>query len=311
MTSRKEATHMKASSLLYSLRQGLKNILRNKFYSLASLATMIVCIFLFGVFTVVVVNMNHIVKEAETGMAIVVYFNDDASDEQIASIGDAIRGRDGVENVEYVSAEAAWEEFAPIYFGEDASLAEDFANDNPLANSDSYQVHLSDVSKQDALVKYISGLEGVRKVDSNQNVADTLSNINVLLGYFSVAIIVLLFLVAVFLISNTVAVSITVRREEIGIMKMIGATDLFVRAPFAIEGMVLGLIGSGIPLLLLALLYHQAELFIANRFGILAGVISFVSAGRIFMYLAPVSLLIGIGIGLIGSMLTIRKHLKV
>lgn len=302
---------MKASSLLYSLRQGLKNILRNKFYSLASLATMIVCIFLFGVFTVVVVNMNHIVKEAETGMAIVVYFNDDASDEQIASIGDAIRGRDGVENVEYVSAEAAWEEFAPIYFGEDASLAEDFANDNPLANSDSYQVHLSDVSKQDALVKYISGLEGVRKVDSNQNVADTLSNINVLLGYFSVAIIVLLFLVAVFLISNTVAVSITVRREEIGIMKMIGATDLFVRAPFAIEGMVLGLIGSGIPLLLLALLYHQAELFIANRFGILAGVISFVSAGRIFMYLAPVSLLIGIGIGLIGSMLTIRKHLKV
>lgn len=302
---------MKASSLLYSLRQGLKNILRNKFYSLASLATMIVCIFLFGVFAVVVVNMNHIVKEAETGMAVVVYFNDDASDEQIASIGDAIRTRDGVETVEYVSAEAAWEEFAPIYFGEDESLAEDFANDNPLANSDSYQVHLSDVSKQDALVKYISGLEGVRKVDSNQNVADTLSNFNVLLGYFSIAIVVLLFLVAVFLISNTVAVSITVRREEIGIMKMIGATDLFVRAPFAIEGMVLGLIGSGIPLLLVALLYHRVELFIENRFGILSGVISFVPAGNIFVYLVPVSLLIGIGIGLIGSMLTIRKHLKV
>lgn len=302
---------MKASSFLYSLRQGLKNILRNKFYSLASLATMIVCIFLFGVFTVVVVNMNHIVKEAETGMAIVVYFNDDASDEQIASIGDAIRGRDGVETVEYISAEAAWEEFAPIYFGEDASLAEDFADDNPLANSDSYQVHLTDVSKQDALVKYIGGLEGVRKVDSNQNVADTLSNFNVLLGYFSIAIVVLLFLVAVFLISNTVAVSITVRREEIGIMKIIGATDLFVRAPFAIEGIVLGLIGSGIPLVLLAVLYHQVERFIENRFGILSGVISFVPAGTIFVYLAPVSLLIGVGIGFIGSMLTIRKHLKV
>lgn len=302
---------MKASSLLYELKQGLKNILRNKFYSLASLATMIVCIFLFGVFSVIVVNMNHIVRQAETSMAIAVYFNEDASDEQIAAIGDAIRARDGVGTVEYISGEAAWEEFAPVYFGEDASLAEDFADDNPLANSDSYQVHLDDVSQQESLIEYISGLEGVRKVDGDQSVADTLSNFNVLLGYFSIAIIVLLFLVAVFLISNTVAVSIAVRKEEIGIMKMIGATDLFVRTPFAIEGMVLGLIGSGIPLLLLWILYHRVELFIEGRFGILSGMISFVPMGSIFTYLAPVSLLIGVGIGLIGSMLTIRKHLRV
>lgn len=308
---RKGAMSMKARSFLYSLKQGMKNIVRNKFYSLASLATMIVCIFLFGLFCVVVVNVNHIVKEAEKGMAVVVYFNEDTTDEQISRIGDQIRACEGVESVEYVSAEQAWEEFAPVYFGGDASMAEGFEDDNPLADSDNYQVHLNDVSKQDQVMEYIAGLEGVRKVNGNEDVADTLSNVNVLIGYLSAAIIVLLFLVAVFLISNTVAVSITVRKEEIGIMKMIGATDLFVRAPFAIEGMVLGLIGSGLPLILLAVLYSRVEHFIQNRFGMLSGMLTFISAGKIFTYLVPVSLLIGIGIGFIGSMLTIRKHLRV
>ena len=95
---------MKLNSFFYSLRQGLKNILRNKFYSLASLATMIVCIFMFGIFSVIVVNVNHVVKEAEKGVAVVAYFDEGISDEQIAKIGDFIRGREEVEEVTFVSA---------------------------------------------------------------------------------------------------------------------------------------------------------------------------------------------------------------
>ncbi len=307
---------MKLNSLLYSFRQGLKNIHRNKFYSLASVATMIVCIFMFGVFSAVVVNVNHVVREAEKGVAVVAYFDEGITDEQIAKIGDTIRARDEVESATYVSPEEAWEEFAPIYFGtEDPELTEDliqdFAADNPLANSASYEIYLKDVSKQDELVKALSEVEGIRRVDSNEVVADTLTNFNKLVGYLSIGIIVLLFAVAVFLISNTVAVGIAVRREEIGIMKLIGATDVFIRAPFVIEGMILGLVGSGIPLVLVLLLYKRLEAFIESQFGMLAGVISFVPAGRVFSYLVPVSLCIGVGIGFIGSMLTIRKHLKV
>ncbi len=307
---------MKFNSFLYSLRQGLKNILRNKFYSLASLATMVVCIFMFGIFTAIVVNVNHVVREAEKGVAVVAYFDEGVTDDQIAKIGDFIRSREEVENVTFVSAEEAWQEFMPIYFGtEDPDMAEDlaqdFAKDNPLANSANYQIYLKDVSKQDQLVKDLSQVEGIREVSSNNTVADTLTNFNSLLGYLSIGIIVLLFAVAVFLISNTVAVGIAVRKEEIGIMKLIGATDFFIRAPFIIEGVVIGLIGSGVPLIILYVLYQRMQTFVSDKFGMLTGILSFIPAGEIFRYLVPVSLCIGVGIGFLGSMLTIRKHLKV
>lgn len=302
---------MRISGLIYSFKQGMQNIRRNKFYSFASLATMIVCIFMFGIFSAIVININHVVKEAEKGVAVVAYFQEGTSDEQIAQIGDRIRANTAVDHVEYVSAEQAWAEFAPTYFGDNEALAEGFADDNPLANSANYQIYLKDVSRQQELVEELSALEGVRKVNSNETVADTLTNFNKLLGYLSIGVIVLLFVVAVFLIGNTVAVGIAVRKEEIGIMKMIGATDLFIRAPFLIEGMLLGFVGAGLPLILLWFLYQQIEHFVANRFGMLAGIISFIPANEIFRYLVPISLCIGVGIGFIGSTMTIRKHLRV
>lgn len=307
---------MKLNSFVYSLGQGLRNIFRNKFYSLASLATMIVCILMFGIFTTIIINVNHVVREAEKGVAVVAYFDEGTTDEQIAQIGDYIRSRKEVDEVTFVSADEAWQEFMPIYFGTEdpemtEDLAEDFAQDNPLANSANYQIYLNDVSKQEQFVKDLSAVEGIRDVSSNNTVADTLTNFNSLLGYFSIGIVVMLFAVAIFLISNTVAVGIAVRKEEIGIMKLIGATDFFIRAPFIIEGVVIGLVGSGLPLLFLYFMYRQVQSFIGDKFGMLTGILSFVSPGEIFRYLIPISLCIGVGIGLIGSMLTIRKHLKV
>ena len=189
-------------------------------------------------------------------------------------------------------------------------LAKGFT-DNPLANSAHYQIYLNDVSMQNSLVKYLQSLTGVREVKESAKVANTLTDFNHLLGYVSGGIIIILLGVAIFLISNTVTVGIAVRREEIGIMKLIGATDYLVRAPFVVEGMVIGMIGAAIPLILLYFMYQKIIVYIAEKFNFIGAMINFVSVHTVFKTLVPVAIILGAGIGFLGSRLTIRKHLKV
>ena len=125
------------------------------------------------------------------------------------------------------------------------------------------------------------------------------------------AIILILLCVAVFLISNTVAIGISIRKEEIGIMKLIGATNFFVRAPFLIEGMIIGLIGAIIPLVLLFVMYKKVIEYVLIKFSMLSSVVQFMSVTQVFEVLTPVALILGMGIGLFGSVITIRKHLRV
>ena len=138
-----------------------------------------------------------------------------------------------------------------------------------------------------------------------------MTDFNHLLGYVSGGIIIILLGVAVFLISNTVTVGIAVRREEIGIMKLIGATDYLVRAPFVVEGMVIGMIGAAIPLILLYFMYQKIIVYIAEKFNFIGAMINFVSVHTVFKTLVPVAIILGAGIGFLGSRMTIRKHLKV
>jgi len=166
---------------------------------------------------------------------------------------------------------------------------------------------LNDVSMQQTLVNYIKGLEGVRKVNQSQDVANTLTDLNKLISYVSGGIILILLCVAIFLISNTVAV----RREEIAIMKLIGATDFLVRSPFVVEGILIGLIGSAIPLGLLSVMYGKICAYIANKFSFIGNMMTFIPTKEIFSTLVPVALILGVGIGFLGSRFTIRKHLRV
>ena len=243
---------MKISTFGYSMKQGVKNIGRNKMFSIASIATMSACIFLFGLFYSIVMNFNYIVQKAEEGVAITVFFDEEATQEQKDNIGAQLKNEDGVLSVTYVSGDEAWAKFQKQYFGENASeAAEGFKDDNPLANSDNYEVYMSDVSKQKDVVSFAESLDGVRKVNKSDVVAKTLTSVNKLVGYVSVAIIGILLAVSIFLISNTVTMGITVRREEIAIMKYIGAKDGFVRAPFVFEGLLIGVIGAIIPLVML------------------------------------------------------------
>ena len=158
---------MRISTFGYSMKQGVKNIGRNKMFSIASIATMSACIFLFGLFYSIVMNFNYIVDKAEQGVAITVFFNEDATQEQKDKIGEDLKKEDGVLEVNYISAEEAWNKFQDDYFGDSKEAAEGFKNDNPLANSDNYEVYMSDVSKQKQVVFYAEKLDGVRKVNKS------------------------------------------------------------------------------------------------------------------------------------------------
>lgn len=301
---------MRLGTVRYSLKQGVKNIGRNKMFSLASIATMAACIFLFGIFYSIITNFSYIVEKAEEGVAIVVLFDEETTDERIKEIGSELEGHEGVAEVKYVSSEEAWETFQKDYLGDNPELAEGFADDNPLANSDNYEVYLTNVESQQDVVEFAESLEGVRKVNKSDTVAKTLENINKLLTYVSGVIILILLVVAVFLISNTVSMGITIRREEIAIMKYIGAKDSFVRAPFIIEGILIGLIGAAIPLIGLYFAYEKAITAIMSKFSILNSILDFLPVSEVYTTLLPVGLLLGVGIGFVGSIVTIRKHLK-
>lgn len=302
---------MRISTFFYTLKQGIKNIFRNKKFSLASIATMSACIFLFGIVFAVVANFHNMVKEVESQISITVFFDDDATDEKIEEIGEIIKKRIEVADITYVSAEEAWEEYKEDYFAGSEEAAASFADDNPLADSDHYVVYLNDVSMQKALVQYVESIEGVRQVNKAQATADTLTDFNSLFGYLSAGIILILIAVAVFLISITVTNGIYVRREEIAIMKLIGATDYFVRAPFVVEGMLIGLIGAGLPLILLYYLYTKLIGHVMESFQMLGDFLAFMPVQTVFKVLVPVGLLLGVGIGFLGSYSTVRKHLKV
>ena len=256
-------------------------------------------------------NFQYIVHKAEEGVAITVFFNDDATQEQIDNIGAQLKKQDGVKDIKYVSADEAWDTFKDQYFGESSDLAEGFKNDNPLAGSDNYEVYMTDVASQKKLVSFAESLDGVRKVNKSDTVANTLNSVNKLVWYVSVVIIAILLAVSIFLISNTVTMGITVRREEIAIMKYIGAKDGFVRAPFIIEGILIGLVGAAIPLGILYVLYNKAITYILTKFSLLNNILDFLPVGQVYKTLLPVGLLLGIGIGFVGSFFTIRKHLKV
>lgn len=302
---------MRISTIAYILKQGFKNIWNNLRFSLASIATMSACIFLFGLFLSLLMNFRYIVHSAEEGVAVIVYFENGTKQEQIDQIGSQIEKRAEVSNMEYISADEAWEEYKDIYLeGEDEEIAEGF-KENPLANSARYNVYLKNVEKQSELVEFIEGLEGVRKVEQSKQAADTLSSFNKLIAYVSVIIILILLAVAFFLISNTITMGISIRQEEIGIMKLIGATDFFVRSPFVIEGILLGAIGAALPLGALYIMYDKAIGYIVSKFSVLGNFLQFLDVWTVFQFLLPEGIGLGVGIGLFGSIFSIRKHLRV
>lgn len=304
---------MKTSRFFYCIKQGLKSIYRNRTFSIASTATITCCLFLFGVFFCVLINFQDMVSTAETSVGVTTFFNSDVTEEKILEIKSVVELREEVESVEYTSPEEAWEQFLPTLIGEgeDPEALTNLEGVNPLEDSGSLTIYLADVSRQNELVDYLKTLPEIRSVNASQGFAEAFSSFSKLIGYASLGLIIILVAVAVFLIRNTVMIGITVRKEEIAIMKYIGATDMFVRGPFLVEGVTIGLLGSAIPVILLRFLYVEVVKLVGEHFGALQNILQFTDVNRVFSMLIPISLGIGLGIGFIGSYFTLRKHIRV
>lgn len=302
---------MNFSTICYSFKQGIKNICRNSLFSLASVATISACIFLFCLFFSIIGNIHSMVEHVESSMGITVLFDESLSEDEILARGELIGGRPEIRKMEYVSAEEAWESFKQEYFAGHEALAEGFADDNPLAGSASFVLYLKDIEQQDELVAYLESLDGVRQVNYSHTTAAGFSSFNRMLSLLSLVIIGVLLAVAVFLINNTISVAAAFRKQESQIMRLIGATNFMIRAPFIVEGVLIGLIGAVIPLAGMYVLYTRTVVYLMERFHILSNMLYFIPIGEIYPLMVLVALVLGVGIGFFGSFFTIRRYLKV
>ena len=302
---------MRLSTFTYCLKEGMKNIGRNIWFSLASTAIMSACIFLVCMFFALVANVQYMVKNAETTVGITVFFDENMAEADILAIGKEIAARKEIKETKYISAEEAWETFQKEYFKDAEELAEGFADDNPLAGSASYEIYLKDIADQDVIVSYLNTITGIRKINYSNDTASGLSTFNKMLGLISAVIIAILLAVAVFLISNTISTAAAFRKDENKIMRLIGATNFMIRAPFVVEGIIIGFAGAAIPLVSVYFLYRSAVEYMIEKFHIISNIIEFIPIDTIFPYMIAVAVALGVGIGFVGSFFTIRKHLKV
>ena len=298
----------KIRTLFYCIGQGIRSTWKNRVYSLASAGTITACLLLLGVFYFVMANFNYAVEKAESLVGFTVFFNEGTTEERILGIKEEIRLRSDVAEVLYISAEEAWETYKEESLNEELSAT--FGSDNPLADSASLEVTLNDVSRQEVLVRYVESLEDVRKVNHSESIAESFSGIKTLVWVISVGLIAILVAVAVFLIRTTISTGINVRREEISIMSIIGATDFFIRAPFVVEGAIIGILGSILPIGLLYLVYGEVIRTLKEQFESVFATMTFIDRTEIMHQFIPLALLFSLGIGIIASHMTAKRQIR-
>lgn len=308
MTRREAMVLFSFRALGYSFTQGVKSIQRNKLFSMATIATMSACIFLFGILYFVMANVRFVLYEAESNVGITVFFDEDITEEEIKEIGEKISDIQGVSNYEYLNADETWERYKREYLNEE--LVATFSDDNPLEHSMSYTVYFDDVKYESDAAEQIKDIDGVRKVNDSNRVVKTLTKINRALSIGTVIIVGLLLAIAAFLISTTITTGVSIRQREISIMHLIGASDFFIRGPFIVEGFIIGMLGVFIPLSVLYALYYKVIGAVASRFSGIFSEVKFVSINEVFSFILPVSLAMGLGIGVLGSSFTLSKQLK-
>lgn len=302
---------MKIRTLKYCCKQGAINLFKNRLMTFAAIGTISACLFVIGVFYAVVSNVEYMLDEVENDIGIALFFEEGTEEARILELKTKIEQRSEVHGVTYVSPEEAWEQFKEDAFEGKEDLLIPFEEENPLMDSASLLVFMEDIRKQDQLVKYINTIDEVRYVREAEEVTSFMQDFNDLIKYASIILIIILVLISVFLISNSIRVAITLRKNEISIMRYIGAKDSLIKGPFLIEGALIGIAGTILPLLLIFIFYDNVIGNLNNKFPILQDYLVFLSVNEIFSRLIPLSIAIGIVIGLVGSRLTIHKHLKV
>ncbi|NBG87351.1 permease-like cell division protein FtsX [Isachenkonia alkalipeptolytica] len=298
---------MKIKTMGYMTKQGLLGLWRNRGMSIASIGSVTASLLVLGVIITLVINMNNIALMGQSQFDnIQVYLEEELENEKIDSIGTELESIQGVANVEYESQDDALDKMKESW-GEQGYLLDTLEN-NPLPNS--YIVYFQELEASQAVVRNIQGISGVDEVRYYQDVIDNLVNIADFVQVAGLFLIVILGLIAVFIISNTIKLTLNARRQEITIMKYVGATNWFIRWPFVIEGIFLGLIGSLIALTVVYFGYEYIYNLVYTRFyALFAEYI--VSADAMLQQISLVFVVLGIGVGILGSLISMRKHLKV
>lgn len=295
---------MKGTSLKYLTHEGFRNVWVNRLMSLASVTVLMACLIIMGAGIMIYFNINNVVDKVQSQNVVMVYVADDASEDETTQIGTSLKGISNVENCEFVPKEVAFQEQIQS-MGGDAALFEGF-DEIPLP--DAYKVTVKDLSQFETTVSQIKQINKVDSVRENSDLASKLLSLRHAVSIVSVGLVVMLFLVALFIISNTIRITMFSRKLEISIMKAVGATNWFIRWPFMIEGMILGTISGIVSLGVLWGLYAVAEKVFAQTLSLIG--FSLVPFSEYWWQILLVFVAIGLFTGGFGSLVSMAKYLK-
>ncbi|MCQ2506425.1 MAG: permease-like cell division protein FtsX [Lachnospiraceae bacterium] len=291
--------------LWFFAKQGFAGLLKNRFFTVTSILTITVSFFLIGLFKMVTLNLNYLLAEAETTVGVTVFFIEKTPEEEILKLRDELlKNRSEIDEIFYISGEQAWEGYKKQYLS--ADLIQSFGNDNPLEESASLEIHLKNISAQEEIVKHIETKSIVRKVNSSTKTAESLSQLVQAADLVSFLFTVVLIAVSVLLIDITISTGVNIRRNEISIMSIIGASDVYIIAPFLVEGFIIGVIGAFIPMISMRRLYEFAMDYLAERFTGILSAEQLMGSREFMMQMNPLMIGLGVGIGLVGSYVATR-----
>ena len=299
---------MKYNRLGYLIGEGFSNVFKNKKSTGASLMIMCATMIIFGIFLILGENINHFVSEVESAQGIQVFIKNEASQDEIEAIGEKIRKLDGVSTVDYKSKEDALNQMKEK-FGDKQDLLSGYEENNIFPAS--YVVTLTDLNKSKEVQDQISTFDNIKKITSKDETVTTLINLANGIKIVTGVILVLLVVISIFIIANTIKLTVHSRRKEISIMKYVGATNGFIRWPFIVEGMIIGIFASASSIAIVGIAYSfLAEQLVNSQFMQVINM-SLVSFSDMFNSIIFVYMLLGIGIGALGSVISMRKYLKV
>ena len=297
-------------TLIYLIRQGFENVWKNKIMFIASVLIISTSMITLGIFTIIGENVKSLADSLIADQSIIAYVTEDLTDEQIEQVGKKILATNGVTEIKRETKAEAIANAREQLIGEEyADFTEGWEESNIF--TDSFEVNVTDLEQAQSIADEIQLIEGVRKVRFDQEIFGKISSMSDIIKAIVLIIFVLLVAVSLLVISNTIKLVLHSRRREINIMKYIGATDFFVRSPFVIEGIIIGAIGAAVPLGIIYVIYNTVVEFVVERFEMLSALLNFLPVEEIFATLVPVSFGLGIGIGFLGSIMTVRKHLRV
>lgn len=299
---------MRLSSIKYYFKEGFTGLLRNRLMTVASIATVAACIFIMTFSYCIIGNLQYMLEQMEDSIGIAVFLDEDLTSDDVGVLMEQIKKVEYVKNVTYISPEEALNSLKVEWDVGDVLDGFD-AENNPLSHS--FEIELDGIDYQGSVLASLESMDGIRNIRHAQTETDVLLKINKVLGIVGVVVIAILGIISVVIIMNTIKISVYTRRNEINIMKFVGATDWFIRWPFIIEGVLIGIIGSAIPMAIAWPSYGKAIDLIYKFLPVIENLVTFKNSIDIFSVLLPVSIVSGILLGVIGSVTSIRKHLKV